>query len=409
MHGGGNKLANTANSPPARCLDVTRLVSRAGRRPLTGIDRVELEYFRRLLNLDTPLFVLILLNRRIFLLDSDAAKVLLAELDAIVRSRTKDRDKNHLQSMLVKLAFAQSWLIGLTRLLASHLPAGTSFVNVGHQNLSSQYFKAIKSVPKSHLAVMIHDAIPLDLPALQPPGVAKKFTRKLKATAKHADLLILNSTCTQMRVAEHLSVWDIPFPDSATIHFGIEVPVPDASQLPDGLTLIGPYFVTVGTIEPRKDHAFLLDVWEELQEVEDAPHLYIVGARGWQNQHVFDRLDGDPKNVTELNDLSDAGLAALIEGSAGVLHPSISEGFGFPPAEAVALGIPVICSDLAVYEEILGEIPVYATTSDMYLWVQTIKKMAEQKKNGCMQGKNDRAIAALPTWKAHFNVVLNLV
>ena len=140
----------------------------------------------------------------------------------------------------------------------------------------------------------------------------------------------------------------------------------------------------------------------------DAPRLVIVGSRGWENRDVFDRLDRKPKGVTELNGLSNRAVAALISGAAGLLFPSYAEGFGLPLAEAAALGTPVICSELPVFEEILGNIPVYASIDDMYLWKQSIRRLAEQKRAGqaAISGKNPEI--KIPTWDDHFNLVLKV-
>jgi len=86
-----------------------------------------------------------------------------------------------------------------------------------------------------------------------------------------------------------------------------------------------------------------------------------------------------------------------------MLFPPYSEGCGLPPAEALALGCRVLCADLPVYGEILGNHAVYASHLDRYLWEKTIKKLATTV-SGDQTSKYDP-----PTWAAHFKAVLTAV
>jgi glycosyltransferase involved in cell wall biosynthesis len=162
----------------------------------------------------------------------------------------------------------------------------------------------------------------------------------------------------------------------------------------------------VGTIEPRKNHGFLLDVWAAL--VRDGagpmPQLLICGTRGWLNAEVFARLDGDPmmgRDVFEVSGLDDAQLALVMTGARALLFPSRAEGFGLPAAEAVAMGVPAICNDLPVYREILGDNPVYAGVDDIYPWHKKITDIVAdgEARRNCKAG-------GVPTWDGHFNTVL---
>ena len=106
-----------------------------------------------------------------------------------------------------------------------------------------------------------------------------------------------------------------------------------------------PYFVYVGTIEPRKNLLFLLAVWRRLVERHGAaaPRLVIAGRRGWENENIVDVLDRSRQLapfVAEASDLTDAGLARLLADSAALVAPSFAEGFGLPVVECLAAGAP---------------------------------------------------------------------
>ena len=168
--------------------------------------------------------------------------------------------------------------------------------------------------------------------------------------------------------------------------------------------------MTIGTIEPRKNHAFLLQIWAEMaQQAGPLPALLICGARGWNNDQVFAQLDRHPmmgQHVFELNSLSDAQMAAALQGAAGLLHPSHAEGYGLRPVEAAAMGVPVVCAALPIYREILGQIPVYAEQQNIYSWIETIRALAGNRAKDGAQGQQCPPFSP-PTWQAHFNVSLH--
>jgi len=186
------------------------------------------------------------------------------------------------------------------------------------------------------------------------------------------------------------------------------VPRPEPDLLPPGLDLTRPYYVTIGTIEPRKNHALLLDVWDKLAARLPAsamPRLFILGHRGWADAALFARLDAAGGLVRTLPDLPDGAVAALLAGAEALLFPSLAEGYGLPPLEAMALNVPVICAALAVFRETLGDYPVYLDATNSYSWLETI---AKNMTAGEGRGENRQA-RKVPGWADHFNVVLNCV
>jgi len=275
-------------------------------------------------------------------------------------ARRKSVPVRQAESDLRRFAFARCRPRRLGDMLERHLPTGVAYLNTGHSNLSERMLWSLRHRAKAGIAVLIHDTIPLDFPDFQRPGTPAKFRAMLRRVRAGADLIICNSQHTKANVTHHMQGWgDVP--PMIVAHLGVAVP--QIGALPQGLEPRPPYFVALGTIEPRKGHDLLLDVWQELEGElgSNTPQLLIIGRRGWNNKVVFDRLDALPKDgpVRELSELSDEAVGALLARSAGLLFPSHAEGFGLPPVEAAALGVPVVCSGLPVIREILGDIPVY--------------------------------------------------
>ena len=139
-------------------------------------------------------------------------------------------------------------------------------------------------------------------------------------------------------------------------------------------------------------------------------HFYsAVDTRGWENEEVFQRLDHSAlmgKSVFEMSNMLDKAVSALMAHANAVLFPSHAEGYGLPPAEAISLGTHVICSDLAVFREVLGNIPVYLKPDDVYSWKQSIIGSTKRKQAGQHRTAEEPSGVTLPTWADHFNLVL---
>ena len=386
----------------ARLLDLTRLVSRAGR-PFTGVDRVEYAYLSRLAS-DGPLYGLVRTGRGFLLLDMAGCAALTRLLDSgdlpapdlLSRLRGRDAGRAGAERALRRVAVGRCLPRGLGRLLERHLPQGAVYINVGHTRLSDVLLSGLGANRK---AVLLHDTIPLDHPEFTRSGITERFKEFLGRVEAHADVVICNSRQTEADLHRHMTT----VPRCVVAPLGIDVPKPGSA--PAGPWDGGPWFVILGTIEPRKNHALLLRLWQEGLVPNDA-HLLICGARGWNNAAVFDTLDRGIPRVHELPGLPDGAIAVLLKGSAGMLFPSLAEGYGLPPAEAAALGVPLLCNDLKVLREVVGDIPVYAPVADAYLWASEITRMAEERRADPARAVTRSKSYAPPDWDAHFKTVL---
>ncbi len=377
---------------------------------MTGIDRVEAAYLRQLVKGEDPVFGLLRSAAGYLLLGRAGMTGFLRLVEggglprADLLSRVTNRDplRARAETAVRRLAMARCPRPLLGRMLRRHLHGEISYLNTGHSNLS--VLPLLAKVPGLARVVLLHDTIPLDYPQFARPDTVAPFRAKLALIAHGADLVIHTTQDARARSEAQMALLG-RVPAGVVANLGVDLGTPGA--VPPGLTDGRPYFVTLGTIEPRKNHALLLDVWQALADRgAPVPLLLILGRRGWNNAAVFARLDALPKDgpVREVAGLNDAAVAGLLQGAAGFLFPSFAEGFGLPPLEAAALGCPVIASNLNVTRELLGDYAVYLDVSDSYSWMETIVAL---EKGQNQSGRQDNRKAP-PTWEAHFKTVLNL-
>jgi len=176
----------------------------------------------------------------------------------------------------------------------------------------------------------------------------------------------------------------------------------NVSQFPPARSA-DPFFVVLGTIEPRKNHLLLLDVWRAMIRKNPAgtPKLAIVGKRGWENETTFALIDRSPElrpYLFQERAMDTPALCALIDGALGALMPSFAEGYGLPVHEALARGAPVIASDIPAFRAISSPLLKLIDPTDGLAWQTAIESLSAAARE-C--GETRRG----PTWDEHFATV----
>ncbi len=396
---------------PDLLLDISRTVSRLGAGGDSGVDRVERAYIRHLMTLDRPVYFLSRVMGGVALLDKAGMTAILAQADALPgpdlwghAARQQSPHKRRAEAAMRRHALTWTWRSKTAECLRRHITPGFHYVNVGHTHLDQPHLAAVRAGGAGKIAVLIHDVIPLDYPEFSRPETPARFEALLKGVAQGADLLIYNSQYTAQRCAHWLQTWGLA-PAGVTALLGVE-PLQATAVAPAQ----PPYFVALGTIEPRKNHLLLLSIWRQFHDTLPAdriPQLHIIGRRGWENENILDILDRAPfmgRCVFEHGFLSDAELAQRLGGATALLFPSFVEGFGYPLAEALQMGVPAICADLPVYREIAATGPTYLDPLDGPAWKSAIASVAQQ----VTQNKTGATVQVqMPTWQAHFDKVFD--
>ena len=379
-------------------LDLSRLLSRAGFATPTGIDRVELAYARHFLaNGGEHCFAAINAVGRIGALPRDNAARFVERLEGTWRGGAAAEAAHEIAGLARGLRRAALFRgVGAlqSRLREDKNPV---YMLVSHSHLDrARGIARLKQGSGARFVCLIHDLIPLDHPQYTSAAQTKRHRRRIDTVAALADAIIVNSAATKTalrgRVERQIPITIAPL--------GIDVAVePRAAAEP-------PYFVCLGTIEPRKNHALLLDIWHRLsaEHGERTPRLLVIGRRGWRSEAVVRRLAGLRSFVGERAGLSDAEVAVLMRGARAVLLPSFAEGFGLPVIEALASGAPVLCSDLPALRESGGGVPDYLDPQDAEAWRAAILDYAVESPRRTAQLVRLTGWRA-PTWDEHFAIV----
>lgn len=390
-------------------LDLSRLLSRIAHPTPTGVDRCEMAYARALLNILPkdqlkfgavhPLGVYGRLSHR-----------------AVLRflNLTEERwESRGFKSAWERRRFIATTLTSLRpRRIRSEHGKRRVYLLASHSNLTRpKLVQRILDREQAAMVCLVHDLIPLQFPEYaRADGVAKHGLR-MKTVMAYADGIITNSHATMAALSPWLDQsnhrHDVAVAYLGT-HVGVAGPVDQSIES-------RPYYACIGTIEPRKNHLLLLNLWRKMATERGAiniPKLVIIGRRGWENEQVVDMLERCAvlRNcVEEHNNLSDDGVAKMLMGSRALLMPSFAEGYGMPVCEALALGVPVICSDLPSLREAGGGVPDYLAPLDGPAWERAVSDYSSPSSAARSAQLQRLSGWQPPTWSQHIDVVLNIV
>jgi glycosyltransferase involved in cell wall biosynthesis len=236
------------------------------------------------------------------------------------------------------------------------------------------------ALPRFHSAhkpvrmMTVYDIIPLLHPEYFADGFVDEFRPIVESFSPRHDFIFTISECTKTDICSYFHmdaerVFVTPLAASAELYYPVSdqqviSEVKKQFHIPDGR-----YFLTLATVEKRKNLATSMRCFREvLQEpgCEDL-NFVLVGTRGWKVQELLDRIDDDPllsRKVVFTGFVPDQYLSAIYSGAEGFLYPSLYEGFGLPPLEAMQCGVPVITSNTSSLPEVVGDAGILVDPND---------------------------------------------
>lgn len=387
-------------------LDISRLISRVRHDTPSGVDRVEMAYAIGLQRQfgDDLAFAAVHPSGRYGRINRTTALSYLAELERRWVCANGRTEKRSVVSIL-------PWILRLVPEKVRLATQRSVYVQVSpHHLINRAKVEQKLSAENARFLCMVHDLIPIEYPEYARPGGAALHARRMGTVAACADGVIFNSAATERSFQPWISR------SGRKISTQVALLGTEAMALAEGnlSTDERPWFVCLGTIEPRKNHLLLLNLWRDLAQtlpVERVPRLVVIGRRGWENEQVIDMLERCPSlapHVEEIAGCSDQRLATLLRGARALLMPSFAEGFGMPIAEALSVRVPVICSDIPAHREVGLDAPDYADPLDGPRWKALITDHAAH--GPAWQAQNARlAQWRAPTWQEHMAIISQMI
>jgi len=203
----------------------------------------------------------------------------------------------------------------------------------------------------------IHDMSSFVLPHCHPPiRRGALYERIVRGSIRRADLVTVPSASVKTDILRFVN--DVSEERIRVIPCGIDAAfhprdAGDVMPVLRRLALPTPYVLYLGTLDPRKNLPVLIDAFAKLVAEGRLEHLVLGGDAGWSPNELLSRVDWNgPRDRIHLPGyIAEADLPFVYAGAALFVFPSLLEGFGFPPLEAMATGVPVIASDTSSLRE----------------------------------------------------------
>ena len=225
--------------------------------------------------------------------------------------------------------------------------------------------------------VVVYDLLPVTHPEYFRPRLTNRYSTCLKLALQQGDRFLAISRHTCEALKGHAAALRVRTEDAAafeSFRLGAQLDrVGGDSKVRSALARVlegdeaTRSYLTVGTLEPRKNHALLLDAFERVWQTRPQTRLVIVGRFGWMSNDLVKRILHHPQYSRSLflfTNLVDSELEYCYRNSRAFIFPSLAEGFGLPVVEALQHGLPVMASDIPIHREVVGDFCAYFDPRD---------------------------------------------
>jgi len=383
--------------------DISTIVARPWLDQPTGIDRVEMAHARHWRSFPEKDVTFVMRNAwgQLAALPDSLARALLDDADQLM-ARGMSEQRFRLRVRAAAIMYMQFWGFGRRRLLRriSARPDSILLV-VSYSILAVQRELAHLRKLGCRFVPLIHDLIPISHPQYFPLGERNLHVQRLESLANLGDAGFAVSYDVLNDLEAYSTKAGLTLPPMKVVYSGLDLapanpPVLASSRSTSPGTDTDPYFLMLGTLEPRKNHLLMLQLWQQMVSLNNVPRLVIVGRNPTTpplSARVLERISGFHPTIPHLatttldrvdfrgrveyrGRLNDDETATLLKGARALLFPSLAEGFGLPLAEALSAGVPAIVSDIAAFREHGGDVPEYIDPLDGPGWKAAILQYA---------------------------------
>jgi len=257
---------------------------------------------------------------------------------------------------------------------------------------------------KAPMIATIHDLSYLVVPEFAHPSLKRYLESSVPRTLRRASHVIAVSEMTRQDIIER---YNVDPSRVSTIYNGVDgwFYEPDQAAVDRAIEHFGlrrPYFIIVGTVEPRKNHLALLHAFAQLYEKRKDVSLAIVGSPGWLSEPIIAEIEKSAMSmpVRYLRFVDDTWIPALYAGSVALVAPSWYEGFGLPVLEAMACGAAVITSDRGSLPEVAGGNAILVPPGDIEELSASMERLLDDSALRAELVRIGREHAASFSWRA---------
>ena len=250
-------------------------------------------------------------------------------------------------------------------------------------NLAHVPYFASPLFPSTRTVVTIHDVIPMLLPLYRGSMLVRVYTQLVAMAARRADAIIADSECSKRDIVRLLGV------DAARVHVVYLAankryqPALDTASVSKKYSLprSAKYLLYLGGFDQRKNIRVIIEAFAQLREFYDLGYRLVFAGVNLGSDSAFfpnpqriAREAGVPDDAIHFTGwVDEADKPALYTGATVFLFPSLYEGFGLPPLEAMACGTPVIASNTSSLPEIVGDAAIQVDPNDTNAWAEAMR------------------------------------
>jgi glycosyltransferase involved in cell wall biosynthesis len=271
------------------------------------------------------------------------------------------------------------------------------------------FFSLSPSLPPGcpHPAVcIIYDLTPISLSDAHRLDFKVRFRLQATDAVKRSDRIITISQAAKNEIVSYFGVSSdkisIVYPGFDSSLFKPEQDSDKIKLTLDKYAITSPYLLYVGTLEPKKNIIRLIEAFCRLKKEKGIDHkLVIAGKRAWKDSGIFDkiRMSGCESDIVFTDYVPQAELPALISGADVFVFPSLHEGFGMPPLEAMACGTPVVVSITSSLPEVVGDAGITVDPYDVENIAEAIYRVISDRDLNKQMRKKGLERARLFSWE----------